>query len=137
MENPDLVFQETGSRPTYSCLNYVPSGDTLRRDEISSCSILSTLSTSVCLTNIHLLCNLYPWINYHKYSRILFQLKLPYFNFRQWDSAVQPQNLIIYFLCHGPQTNTCCQLHNLLGNRGWPHLSFQMDRSNGTYICLI
>ena len=25
MENPDLVLQETGSRPTYSCLNYVPS----------------------------------------------------------------------------------------------------------------
>ena len=36
MENPDLVLQETGSRPTYSQLNYVPSGDTLRRDAISS-----------------------------------------------------------------------------------------------------
>ena len=36
MENPDLVLQETGSRPTYSRLNYVPSGDTLRRDVISS-----------------------------------------------------------------------------------------------------
>ena len=36
MENPDLVLQETGSRPTYSRLNYVPSGDTLRRDTISS-----------------------------------------------------------------------------------------------------
>ena len=36
MENPDLVLQETGSRPTYSRLNYVPSGDTLRRDAISS-----------------------------------------------------------------------------------------------------
>ena len=36
MENPDLVLQETGSRPTYSHLNYVPSGDTLRRDAISS-----------------------------------------------------------------------------------------------------
>ena len=35
MENPDLVLQETGSRPTYSRLNYVPSGDTLRRDAIS------------------------------------------------------------------------------------------------------
>ena len=39
MENPDLVLQETGSRPTYSCLNYVPSGDTLRRDAISSYDI--------------------------------------------------------------------------------------------------
>ena len=37
MENPDLVLQETGSRPTYSRLNYVPSGDTLRQDAISSC----------------------------------------------------------------------------------------------------
>ena len=36
MENPDLVPQETGSRPTYLRLNYVPSGDTLRRDAISS-----------------------------------------------------------------------------------------------------
>ena len=36
MENPDLVLQETGSRPTYSRLNYVPSGDTLRQDAISS-----------------------------------------------------------------------------------------------------
>ena len=36
MENPDLVLQETGSRSTYSRLNYVPSGDTLRRDAISS-----------------------------------------------------------------------------------------------------
>ena len=36
MDNPDLVLQETGSRPTYSRLNYVPSGDTLRRDTISS-----------------------------------------------------------------------------------------------------
>ena len=36
MENPDLVLQETGSRPTYSRLNYVPSRDTLRRDAISS-----------------------------------------------------------------------------------------------------
>ena len=36
MENPVLVLQETGSRPTYSRLNYVPSGDTLRRDAISS-----------------------------------------------------------------------------------------------------
>ena len=36
MENPDLVLQETGSRPTYSHLNYVLSGDTLRRDAISS-----------------------------------------------------------------------------------------------------
>ena len=38
MENPDLVLQETGSRPTYSRLNYVPSGDTLRQDAISSCN---------------------------------------------------------------------------------------------------
>ena len=38
MENPDLVLQETGSSPTHSCLNYVPSGDTLRRDAISSCN---------------------------------------------------------------------------------------------------
>ena len=36
MENPDLVLQETGSSPTHSRLNYVPSGDTLRRDAISS-----------------------------------------------------------------------------------------------------
>ena len=41
MENPDLVPQETGSRPTYSRLNYVPSGDTLRRDTISSFKILT------------------------------------------------------------------------------------------------
>ena len=40
MENPDLVLQETGSRPTYSRLNYVPSGDTLRRDAISSYKLL-------------------------------------------------------------------------------------------------
>ena len=36
MENPDLVLQETGLSPTHSRLNYVPSGDTLRRDAISS-----------------------------------------------------------------------------------------------------
>ena len=36
MENPDLVLQETGSRPTYSRLNYVPSRDTLRREATSS-----------------------------------------------------------------------------------------------------
>ena len=36
MENPDLVLQETGSSPTHSRLNYVLSGDTLRRDAISS-----------------------------------------------------------------------------------------------------
>ena len=36
MENPDLVLQETGSSPTHSRLNYVPSGDTQRRDAISS-----------------------------------------------------------------------------------------------------
>ena len=40
MENPDLVLQETGSRPTYSCLNYVPSGDTLRRAAVSSFSLI-------------------------------------------------------------------------------------------------
>ena len=39
MENPDLVLQETGSSPTHSRLNYVPSGDTLRRDAISSYKI--------------------------------------------------------------------------------------------------
>ena len=38
MQNPDLVLQETGSRQTYSRLNYVPSGDTLRRDAISNFS---------------------------------------------------------------------------------------------------
>ena len=36
MENPDLVPQETGSSPTHSRINYFPSGDTLRRDAISS-----------------------------------------------------------------------------------------------------
>ena len=36
MENPDLVLQETGSSLTHSRLNYVPFGDTLRRDAISS-----------------------------------------------------------------------------------------------------
>ena len=36
IENPDLVLQETGSSPTHSCLNYVSSGDTLRRDAMSS-----------------------------------------------------------------------------------------------------
>ena len=41
MDNPDLVLQETGSRPTYSRLNYVPSGDTLRRAAVSSCILLS------------------------------------------------------------------------------------------------
>ena len=35
MENPDLVLQETGSSPTHSRLNYVPSGDTLCRDAMS------------------------------------------------------------------------------------------------------
>ena len=39
MENPDLVLQETGSSPTHSRLNYVPSGDTLRRDTISSLAL--------------------------------------------------------------------------------------------------
>ena len=43
MENPDLVLQETGSRPTYSRLNYVPSGDTLRRDAISSLLYLRSI----------------------------------------------------------------------------------------------
>ena len=38
MENPDLVLQETGSRLTYSRLNYVPPWDTLRRAAISSFS---------------------------------------------------------------------------------------------------
>ena len=47
MENPDLVLQETGSRPTYSRLNYVPSGDTLRRDAISSLLISFDLMTSI------------------------------------------------------------------------------------------
>ena len=36
MENPDLVFQETGSSPTHSRFNRVPSGDTLRQDVVSS-----------------------------------------------------------------------------------------------------
>ena len=36
MENPDLVLQEIISSPTHSRLNYVPSGDTLRRDALSS-----------------------------------------------------------------------------------------------------
>ena len=36
IENPDLVLQETGSSPTHSRLNYVSSGDTLRRDAMSS-----------------------------------------------------------------------------------------------------
>ena len=40
MENPDLVLQEKGSRPTYSRLNYVPSGDALRRDAISSFKLM-------------------------------------------------------------------------------------------------
>ena len=39
MENPDLVPQETGSSPTHSCFNYVLSGDTLRRDAMSSCKL--------------------------------------------------------------------------------------------------
>ena len=39
MENPDLVPQETGSSPTHSRFNYVPSGDTLRRDAMSSCKL--------------------------------------------------------------------------------------------------
>ena len=43
MDNPDLVLQETGSRPTYSRLNYVPSGDTLRRDAISSFIIMKAI----------------------------------------------------------------------------------------------
>ena len=48
MENPDLVLQETGSRPTYSRLNYVLSGDTLRRDAISS------LTFDLALVTLHL-----------------------------------------------------------------------------------
>ena len=43
MENLDLVLQETGSRPTYSRLNYVPSGDTLCRDAISSCTYVNSV----------------------------------------------------------------------------------------------
>ena len=46
MENPDLVLQETGSRPTYSRLNYVPSGDTLRRDAISSSNCIVPMNLS-------------------------------------------------------------------------------------------
>ena len=46
MENPDLVLQETGSRPTYSRLNYVPSGDTLCRDAISSCTYVNSVYIS-------------------------------------------------------------------------------------------
>ena len=61
MENPDLVLQETGSRPTYSRLNYVPSGDTLRRDAISS--ILSGVSFIVSTESIRGLAfgTLPPW----------------------------------------------------------------------------
>ena len=47
MENPDLVLQETGSRPTYSRLNYVPSGDTLRRDAISSLNMFDKITQHV------------------------------------------------------------------------------------------
>ena len=45
MENPDLVLQETGLRPTYSRLNYVPSGDTLHQDAISSLGHSSSFKT--------------------------------------------------------------------------------------------
>ena len=34
--NPDLVLQEKGSSPTHSHFNHVPSGDTLRRDAMTS-----------------------------------------------------------------------------------------------------
>ena len=44
MDNPDLVLQETGSRLTYSRLNYVLSGDTLRRDAISSLRLVLGLA---------------------------------------------------------------------------------------------
>ena len=54
MENPDLVLQETRSRPTYSRLNYVPSGDTLHRDAISSLHCVVGLYTK---HNISLLLN--------------------------------------------------------------------------------
>ena len=40
MENPDLVLQETGSSLTHSRFNHVPSGDTLRRDAMSSFEIV-------------------------------------------------------------------------------------------------
>ena len=50
MENPDLVLQETGSRPTYSRLNYVPSGDTLRRDAISGFSSIQFSYVVLCFS---------------------------------------------------------------------------------------
>ena len=50
MENPDLVLQETGSRQTYSRLNYVPSGDTLRRDAIPSYFCVSMVFTFFLVT---------------------------------------------------------------------------------------
>ena len=52
MENPDLVLQETGSRPTYSRLNYVPSGDTLRRAAVSSLTQLSFFFSTEVLGSI-------------------------------------------------------------------------------------
>ena len=56
MENPDLVLQETGSSPTHSRLNYVPSGDTLRRDAISSYSEIHVASLSnFCMFQDHVL----------------------------------------------------------------------------------
>ena len=36
LENPDLVLQEKGSSLTHSRFNHVLSGDTLRRDTMSS-----------------------------------------------------------------------------------------------------
>ena len=58
MENPDLVLQETGSRPTYSRLNYVPSGDTLRQDATSSLifDIFSIQISNLSICNFHLIC---------------------------------------------------------------------------------
>ena len=70
MENPDLVLQETGSRPTYSRLNYVPSGDTLRLDAISSFSLL--INAVILLLNyLVLILNLY--MHYLSF-RIIFSI---------------------------------------------------------------
>ena len=72
MENPDLVLQETGTRPTYSRLNYVPSGDTLRRDAISSfkdCT-LTRLLTYLNYTD-GLICN-YKDVAKYAYFSFLF-----------------------------------------------------------------
>ena len=60
MENPDLVLQEKGSSSTHSRFDHVPSGDTLRRDAMSSFNysfpvfalIFNEKSINVCLLQI-------------------------------------------------------------------------------------